>query len=222
MENLNPDESLPGGDDITPADGIGSESSVVELKDIMKQALGKEFPDNDTALKSLKDTYGFVSKAGWHKKAIDAVAQAKNLDEKGAVQYIMETLTQEPKPIAEIPKEPAIDPNKFVSREEYDKEMFFSKNQDYEPYKEVISNLQKATGKPLNEIVQMEAVKTLFDKAKAHDETEKTKSVLMSNPRLGAVQDKITQAKDKLSAGDHVGAKADAVAAVIDAYGIGQ
>ena len=228
MENLTPEEPLPGGAVNPPADGNGTESNVVELKDILNQALGKEgekaFKDNETALKSIKDTYTSHSKLGWYKKAVDAVAQAKGFDEKQAVNYIMETLTQEKPPVVEAPKsqEPAVDPNKFVSREEYDREMFFSKNADYEPYKEVMTNLQKATGKSLNEVAAMEPVKALFEKAKAHDATEKTKSVLMSNPRLGAVQDKITQAKTKLTAGDHSGAKADAVAAVIDAYGIGQ
>lgn len=230
MENLTPDEPLPGGAVNPPADGNGTESNVVELKDILNEALGKEgekaFKDNETALKSIKDTYNSHSKLGWYKKAVDAVAQAKGFDEKQAVNYIMENLTKEPTqpPVVEAPKqqEPAVDPSKFISKDEYDRDMFFSKNSNYEPYKEIMTNLQKATGKSLNEVAQMEPVKALFDKAKAYDDTEKTKSVLMSNPRLGAVQDKITQAKTKLTAGDHSGAKADAVAAVIDAYGIGQ
>lgn len=229
MENHTPENPLPSGAVNTPVDGNGTESNVVELKDILNQALGKEgekaFKDNETALKSIKDTYTSHSKLGWYKKAVDAVAQAKGFDEKQAVNYIMENLTQDSKPPvieASKPQEPAIDPSKFISKEDYDRDLFFSKNADYEPYKEVMTNLQKATGKSLAEVAAMEPVKVLFEKAKAHDVSEKTKSVLMSNPRLGAVQDKITQAKTKLTAGDHSGAKADAVAAVIDAYGIGQ
>ena len=35
-----------------------------------------------------------------------------------------------------------------------------------------------------------------MEKAKAHDEAEGSKSVLQSNPRLGVVQDKLTQSKE--------------------------
>lgn len=219
MENLNPEVSLPGGDDITPADGTGSESEVVELKDIMKSALGKEFPDNETALKSMKDTFSFVGKAGWYKKAVEAVAQAKGLDEKGAVKYIMENLSQEQPSVVPTSNEaPTIDPNKFVSREEYDREMYFGKNPDLEPYKGLIGDLQKATGKTIPEIIEMDSFKNVYSKAKAHDESEKNKSVLMSNPRLGQVQDKLTQAREAVKSGDMNTARANAVGAVLDAY----
>lgn len=225
MENLTPEIPLPGGGDIAPADGNGTDP-VVELKDALNQVLKKPpekaFKTNEDALKAVKETFDYVSKAGWHKKAVDAVAKAKGLDEKGAVKFIMENLTEtkQEAPVAPAPAEKAttetVDPNKFISREEYDREMFFGKNQDYTPYKDIITGLQKSTGKPLDEVVQLPAVKTLFEKAKAYDETEKAKSVLMSNPRLGAVQDKITQARDAQNAGNHSQAKEMAVSAVMD------
>jgi len=220
MENLNPEDTLPGGEDIAPSDGQGSESEVVELKDILKSALGKEFPDNESALKSIKDTYSFVGKAGWYKKAVDAVATAKGLDEKGAVKYIMENLPQEPLPQTPAPQveQPAVDQNKFISREQYENDMFFSKNPDLEPHRALLSDLQKATNKSLSEVVQSDAFKGIYDKAKAHDEFEKSKSVLMSNPRLGQVQDKMTQAREAVKRGDTNTARANAVGAVLDAF----
>jgi len=220
MENLNPEDTLPGGEDIAPSDGQGSESEVVELKDILKSALGKEFPDNESALKSIKDTYSFVGKAGWYKKAVDAVATAKGLDEKGAVKYIMENLPQEPLPQTPAPQveQPAVDQNKFISREQYENDMFFSKNPDLEPHRALLSDLQKATNKSLSEVVQSDAFKGIYDKAKAHDEFKKSKSVLMSNPRLGQVQDKMTQAREAVKRGDTNTARANAVGAVLDAF----
>ena len=210
MDNLTPDDTLPGGNDIVPADGNGTATSddVVELKDVLNSALkkapGQEFKTNEDALKAVTDTFAYVNKAGWHKKAIDSFAQARGLDEKSAVKLIMEnTITPEAKaPVVE-------DKSQFVSREEYDREMFFSKNPDYDPYKGLLTDLQKAQNKPLSEIVQSDTFKSVFEKAKAHDVNEKTKSVIMSNSRLGQVTDKMTEAHDAAKAANEASLRGD-------------
>lgn len=126
-----------------------------------------------------------------------------------------------------------IDPNKFISREEFEAETFFSKNQELEPYKKIINKLREP-GQSLNDVVNSDDFKNIYEKASAFEKMESSKSVLQSNPRLGKVMDLDKEAKvlseeasQKSLAGDHFGAvKAiehagdKAVQSVIKAYGL--
>ena len=104
-------ESLPDEAELTPPAGQGAGSEVAEIKDVLSELLGKKFPDDETALKAVKDTFSYVGKAGQELKELRAKAQqpAEN-----------------------------VDPNKFVSREEFLKASFYSENPEYKPYKSII------------------------------------------------------------------------------------
>ena len=78
--------------------------------------------------------------------------------------------------------------------------------------------LVKLSGKSPSELAGSEDFKTQYDKIKAYNEIEKSKSVLQSNSRLGQVTDKITQAREALQSGNQTVAESNAVSAVIEAY----
>ncbi len=119
--------------------------------------------------------------------------------------------------VKEVVQTPAVDTTKFVSREEFDEATFYAANPDYKSHKDLINALRKGTGQSLSEVVNREDFKSLYSKAKAHDEVESAKSVLQSNPRLGAVTDKFSQAKKANQEGNTGAAKHLAVSAVLDA-----
>lgn len=116
------------------------------------------------------------------------------------------------------PQVPQVDPNLFVSRSEFEEATFYASNPDYKTHSELISALAEKSGKPLHEVVQMDSFKTVYDKVKAADAIEQSKSVLQTNPRLGHVTDKITQAREALKSGDAGTARTSAVSAVLGAY----
>lgn len=222
-EILNP-STLSDGDDVASADGNnGSEyPDVVELKDLLGQALGKTFNDNESALKSVQDTYKYVSKAGLYKKAIDKVMQTKGLDEKSALSYIMENITQEQIPVEPVQAQPVqqgqnqqaeIADTVAKLQRELREANFYANNPDMKPYKELIDSY----GKPPDEVVKMDIFQTIHAKLRAHDENESARSVLQSNPRLGQVTDKIKEARE-IAQTDNSSAGRLATEAVIDAF----
>lgn len=197
-------------------DGEGADKSQqdVSLKDQLGEALGKQFPDDETALKAVKDTFSFVGEIGNIKELKSVMGQLQkvfNTDQKGVLLKVDE--------IAKTGGTGKIDPTKFVSKEAFDRSSFYLNNPDYKPYTRLIETYQKANlDKSREEIVEMDDFKEDFDKIKAHDEAEGTKSVLKSSSRLGKVTDKISEAREAQGKGDQSTAEQKAVEAVIDAY----
>lgn len=116
--------------------------------------------------------------------------------------------------------EKVIDEGKFVSKEQYDEDMFYSQNPDLDPYKEIISARATALGmSPKDAVAKDDVLKENLEKLRGYDDTEKAKSVLMSNPRLGQVTDNIKVGQEAAAKGDYVAAEAAATKAVMDAIG---
>jgi hypothetical protein len=105
----------------------------------------------------------------------------------------------------------------FVSREEFEENNFYSKNPEYEPYKKIVNSFRE-DGKSLSDTVDSDNFKEVYDKVKSYDETQKSRSVLQSNPRLSSASDKMTQAKEAVKEGNNEKASELAVGAVIDAF----
>ena len=89
---------------------------------------------------------------------------------------------------------------------------FYAEHPEYKGVKDLISSL----GKNPEEVVNTDVFKKAYTAMKASEDSEKSKSVLHSNPRLGQVTDKMTQAQEAAKAGNHEAAKAAAVSAVLD------
>lgn len=213
-------ETLPEGEELTPSGGDEAVNADAQpgLKDRLGEALGKEFKDDETALKAVKDTFSYVGKIGNLQKLEDAMSQLKETfktDETG----VITKLTQ----VASAPKE-EVDPNNFVSRKEYEDELFYSNNPEYKDHRELIStfrNKQDNQGKSLDELLGENGdavLKAALDSIRAGKEAKESKSVLQSNPRLGQVKDKLQEAASALEKGDHVAASNKAVESVIDSY----
>ena len=202
------DKAAEGGE------GADNSQQDVSLKDQLGKALGKEFPDDETALKSVKDTFSFVGEIGNIKELKSAMGQLQkvfNTDQKGVLLKVDE--------IVKTGGTGKIDPTKFVSKEDFDRSSFYLNNPNYKPYNRLIETYQKANpDKSREEVVEMDDFKEDFDKIKAHDEAEGSKSVLKSSSRLGKVTDKISEAREAQGKGDQPTAEQKAVEAVTEAY----
>lgn len=200
-------EAIPdkGGEGAGDSQGVG-------IKDQLGEALGKEFPDDKTALKAVKDTFSYVGKLKNLQSldsAMDQLQKVLGTDQKGVIQKV-EEITK--KSVQEQSGE-------FVPRAEFDETKFYSQKPEYTPYKKLVETFKKANpDKSREEIIESDDFKEDFEKIKAHDESEKSKSVLKSSPRLGGAIDKISQAKESQRQGKHTEAGDKAVEAVLDAF----
>ena len=206
-EELNPSDSIPEVDvtDVATAGGYENDSQIVEkaiaqsddtltLEEI-NQTLGRQYTDKDTALKALKDTASYVGKLGREVSELKTkVSTPVTSDDVSAEIAGLRSDLQETKFYAEHPE---------------------FNNPDA---KELI---REFGGNPA-EVVTKPAFQKAFNAIKTTSEIEKSKSVLQSNPRLGQVTDKLTQAREASKAGDDNAAKIAATQAVMEAYDIGK
>ena len=216
MQESNPSqETVTGELNVSSAEGL--ENASLAVKDVLSETLGRKFDSDEVALKSVKETFDYVGKAGKYAKAVQAVAKSRGVSEDEAVKIIMDSSQPE---VIQPQQAPAVDTNKFVSREEFEEKTFYAENKDYTPFKEIISALRTQTGKPLSEVVELDSFKSVYTKSQAADEMERTKSVLTTNPRLGQATDKLSQAKDAISAGQSTVGGNLAADAVIEAFNL--
>ena len=176
-ENTQPDE---GGTEAVENESVANMS----LKEI-NESLGKDYPDKETALKSIKDTFSYTGK---RKEDIIKEHEAANSTNELAnkVQTLEKTLQEA---------------------------NFYAENPQYKPYKDLVAKF----GSP-EEAIKDEGFQSTFKKLSAFDEAETSKSVLHSNPKLGRVTDKLTEAQEALKSGDTDKANSDAVSAVLNAF----
>jgi len=116
----------------------------------------------------------------------------------------------------------------------FSEDLFFVKHPDLEPHRELAEALASKHGVDVTEAVNLDSFKSYVEKSSGYDTTQKAKSVLQSNPRLGAVKDSMQearalskQAREALQSGDanyaanlSETAKDKAVEAVLGAYNI--
>lgn len=135
----------------------------------LNNTLGKSFKNKESALKSLKDTFSYVGKK---------IEDVRN-------EVVSEVKTNEA--TEKLAKEVA----------ELKKEMFYKDHPDYA--NPAIRNfIEKIGGNP-SEVVNSKEFKEIFDKVSGFDKSTQLRTVLDSNPRLMAVKDNLTKAKEILS-----------------------
>lgn len=165
------------------------ESSALTLEQL-NERLGTQYPDMEKALAGLKETKNYVGKAGTVEKENEALKQA--LEGKSG---------------------------EYITKEQYEQDIFYSKNSDLEPYKDIINARAKELNiRPADAIESDPSLKQTLEKLRGFDKTEGAKSVLMSNQRLGQVDDKMQAARESLSKGDYNAAVDNAVKAVSSAF----
>lgn len=159
----------------------------------------KETPQKDSvSLEELGDIMGTQYKD--KETALKSVKDTKNFVGKAG---------QAPKETPEVAK-PEGD---FISKSEFETEMFYKGNDEFTTNRELIDALALKNSQTPQEVVVSESYKTIADKVKGYDESQNVKSVLETNPKLGQVRDKLGEAKDSMKesmksnrAGDVTGA----------------
>ena len=113
-----------------------------------------------------------------------------------------------------------LDPERFISRDQYESDMFYSKNPEYEKsgVRTVIDSLAKAQGKRPSDIVQSDDFKAIFSKVRGYDESQSVRSVLETNPRMAGSRDNFAKAQEAMKSGNKIAAEELAVRAVMEAY----
>lgn len=183
---------LPGGADVPPAAGGGADNAgEISLADI-NSILGKEFKDKETALGAVKETFRFVGATGQVKAALDAAKTALKTDDAGVLDALAKlTAGSQPQPTA-----PQGD---YVSRDQYQTDLFFEKNAPLAGLRETLVTLKNATDEtkamPWADFIGSDKVKPVVEAHTGYQEAQGKKSVLETSPRLGAASDKLTTAR---------------------------
>lgn len=156
----------------------------------LNERLGTKYNTVDAALDGLKETKNYVGKAGTVEK------ENKELKEK---------LTG--------------NSGEFITKEQYEQDMFYSKHEDLAAYKDIINARAKELNiRPAEAVESDPSLKQTLEKLRGYDKTEGAKSVLMSNQRLGQVTDDMEKAQEAIKAGDNRAAESSAVKAVMSTF----
>lgn len=108
----------------------------------------------------------------------------------------------------------SVDTSQFVSKEEYEQDMFYAKHPEYSDLKPIISKM----GNKPEEVINDDTFKAVYEKYKMGKEAVEVKSVLHSNPRIGKATDKLGEAREAAAAGNIAQAGDLAVKGVIEAF----
>lgn len=209
-ETLNTPESVPGASDVSAPEGGGTEAGLT-LEEL-SATLGKELKDKDSALKSIKDTFNYVGGQAKFREQMQTLTQKLGTDETGVLSAL-EALAGT-KPASATPQAPAGD---YVPKSQYERDQFFATNPSYKGLQDVLIPLKEANpNMSWSDFVKQDHIANLVEKDKAYAELQSKRSVVESNPKIGAATDKMTEARNALSQGNQEGAKRNAVSAVID------
>ena len=177
--------------DTTEVEGETNVDSTALTLDQLNERLGTKYPDMEKAVEGLKETKNYVGKAGTvEKENVELKAQLE-----GKVQ------------------------GDYITKDQYDQDMFYSKNNDLSAYKDIINaraNELKLT--PAEAVESDESLKQTLEKLRGFDKTEEAKSVLMSNQRLGQSSDKMEKAEEAQKSGNYQAAESNAVGAVMETF----
>lgn len=149
------DDPLVGASRSSASDGDTAVDTNLTLAEL-NQVLGKDFKDVPTALKSVKDTFGYVGKK---REDIENEVRSK--------------LVAQPAPQSSD--------NSVLSKiQSLEEQLFYSSNPQYKGLEAVI----KKMGTNPAEVVNSEEFKSIFEKVQVAEQVEKTRSVAPSNARL--------------------------------------
>lgn len=241
MEEVTTPETLPDGVDVAPTVGGGADQPRDISLDALKTALGKEFKDPDTALKSIKDTYNFVGDVGKVKSFMSEAKLALNTDDAGVLEALsnLKTMDSQPENTVEQKKDATPKPKEgenFITREQYELDTFFAKNSNLEDVRDILTPLKNASEEtksmPWSQFVEHDSAKKVISSFARATEADASKSVLESNPRLGQATDKLSEANKLVTEASQAGyqgdiitqnkalnqARENAVAGVMEAY----
>lgn len=184
IEELNTsDDSVPQAVDVAAGEGEENDSSVANLYEVVNQTWGTNFQTDEDALKGLKETKKHVGKFGKYVKVIEQLETLKG-GESEAIK-LMEELTKEP--TQEAAERPRNDNGQFVSKDEYERDIFFSKQSFDEDTRTILNALKGANpDKSWDAVAELPAFKSVYEAKKARDEAENSKQPVTSSSRISA------------------------------------
>lgn len=226
-------QTLPDGGDSSSdgGDTVGNVDQQVQDGDVIagiSKALGVQTPFKtlSEALGAIEKTKSFVGTVGQIRAVAEATAKRLNTDIPNVLKIMENLPVTDPQAVATPSSVPASDEGKRALELSQETarivaEMsFFQTRPDLAPLRGDLVELQKLTGKTLNEVAEHPTVKTLLEKALKTDAADRSVSVLHSNPQIAAARSKMDDARESLKSGDIQGAEKNAVQAVIDAYNV--
>lgn len=110
----------------------------------------------------------------------------------------------------------------YMTKEEFEKEIFFRDNPDHSKNKDVLEALAKTKGISLREASQHDSYKALYEGATNYEKSQSLKSVLEPNPRLASAMSRGTNVTELAKQGRRDEAGQEAARAVIEALGLDQ
>lgn len=182
--------TVPGdGSSASPAQEGGAEAiSLAELK----EALGKDFKDTASAIKSVKDTFSYVGAQAQYRERMQNLTARLGTDEAGVI-AALETLAGAAKP---TPPE-----GSYVPREQYEADQFFSTRKDLSDLRPVLSQLKQANPDvSWSDFVKQPHISQVVERYTGYEELSGKKSVLESNSRIAAMTDSRTKAVSAIDA----------------------
>lgn len=205
QDNLTP-ETLAGEADVTSTDGTEAVSDVAEKA--VSDAISSSEQKAPDAM-NLEELNRFLGKDFKSKDA--------------ALKSIKETFNY----VGKVGQKQPVANSSEV--EDMKRELFFVKNPTLEKHRELLEAVAVKNNVPLQEAAQLDSFKSYVDKADGYEQTQAAKSVLQSNPKLGAVRDSMQEARDLVKqasqSGDpfeaaRIGSEANerAVSSVLNAY----
>jgi hypothetical protein len=196
----------------TPDGGTADSQEAVSLAKLLSQELGKQVPTDEAALKAVKDTFSYVGKTGKFLPFLDQL-QSKLGGEQQVLKF-MEDIVQNPDPQTSQPDPELTSKVESLERAVKDSN-FYAQHPEYNTpdVKALISKL----GSDPEAVIADEVFKGAYEAMKAQREFQESKSVLHTNPRIGQVTDKLSQAA-QLKDTDPAQARTLATQAVLDAY----
>lgn len=157
-------------------------------KDVIAEITGwKDIPDDETAIKRIRDLQSYVGKQN-EQKTEEA---KKHLTESG----------------------------EFITKEQYETDMFFSKNEQYARDRELIEALALKNNVSVREAVDLPVYKSTSEQITGYQKSKEGENVLKSNPRITETKDSVEKSRDFLAKGDTKAAEGSAVDAVLKSLG---
>ena len=217
-DQVNPQETVPEVPLESTTEGGSDDKSQISLEQL-NSLLGRDYKDVDTALDSVKETYSFVGKRDELRQSVEEVMKATGADEQTVITKLKANLmsTEE----TQKPKEETVSPD-TVPRSQYLEDRFFDKNPELEGLRDYIKPIKESSPEfkemSWDEFAKTDKVEKLVSTFSGYEEANSKKSVVESNPRLGAASDKLDKARQALQENNDASARQSAVGAVIDSF----
>lgn len=222
MSEVNPQETVPEVPHVSTPEGESDDTSQIKLEQL-NELLGRDYKDVDTALNAVKETYSFVGKRDELRQGLEDVMKATGADESKILESLQSLMSQSEETKTQEPKGAEFDPDALRAElnAQYQEDRFFDKNPEFEAIKDYVKPLKQQEGfknMSWDEFAQTDQAKKLVETFSGFEQANNKKSVVESNPRLGAISDKMSKAREALSQDDLTAAKSNAIGAVIDSF----